>query len=1432
MHQLYMAKLGVQLQEEKAKQQQQQGRTSRTQRVKQKQALERQERERIRFESLKSQAKEIQETKFKDKVVQVEETYSNYRPKQYSAKAWARMSDNQRANALRPYQNRNWDNYVRRGVLVVDSTGTRMVEKVIPFTLEDTGDDDYSYKDVYEGLSPDLKQFFDTPEVVLEKKATRIKTTKETIAQKQLETDKKIAEVKAKYEAKIRKSEESFDKRSSSYKDKYRDRQKEKIRGYEDDLDEKIEELRGYKVGLSKGLQQLDQNKDVDFGSIDNYAWDVANYYERKEEARNKARSGYREAVAKGELDEAFKKLGLNKDVGYYKFKKSVGEFNKKVEIQKNLIAKGERIGFDKLTKAEQIKVNPDLAQWQWENKGEKVLFKGLTPIGVESNALQQSLSFDAYQKVTDPEYIKAEWRKKNPPAPAPVRFDVESGGLQSYDPDQVAKNIFKSDPDAISLGGRFVSGKELPVGYGSQGTIQFDSMGEPVAPSVFMTTEQLNKAKLNEIAGLGGDLKDVWGGVKAGYGWANERVHFGYNEKTGGLVKFGKMEIAEPKYQAGVKTSFDFKEYAKAGGSDQTASFNDIVSGNVAGVSQQSVLVDTRSYEERTGKTRYEGGIDWLKDKTSAGKQNIINWVVGKENIEDFEKNLETKYQGVYQKGFEQKYFEKLVDGEIDFETASKEFSEGKEAKAIKSQYADEYTTGYEDLQKMDRWEFFAGKGVIGGVGMVGLGLADLGTTAIRTPLNVGVTAGAVYTGTGVLKAIPSVAMTGISGGLLVYGGLKALDPTLTFSERGAGFTTAVISGISLGASGYKYLKQAQKVKTVKIKAPKIELKSASSVGKDVKWKMAGKSGNTVQYKLSQQAQASTEGYRTIWTSKGRSIFNKYIAPLNKQIKIEKIGSGWGAKVRISAGKSTTYAKDLYQGVPTAELGRVTTISGLRGSYVIREPSAYQKMYQRMLKYNKYSPAQARASLRYTAPRIYNTYTEGIVNLNLKTGTARGQMVQTVKHPVIEIDKSLGIKTRGGADLKDITRVSRKLMQDPATKNIFSQEYGVRVQGFADKTGKLKDWKELELFGRRTRAVGLDQKGYEYLGKIEGIDVYRPDASLKNIFARSQKDVVNLRLTKSRFGIKGFAEANFNRPIEVQNVQLFNKVVDLDKANTWVAPANIKKTPFSKTFAPDKSSDIVRKIADKMDDIGSGTGSSNMNNLVNDIIKKTNAGGGSVTQSKYYGTGQYEQQFATGGLTQQQIVQNQNLLKLDVIGEKLSFASPVRSAILSKQLQFGTTLTVSNVLGLSTLKAVKTDMAFKTDLKTDNLLKDMVKMDTAVKTATAVKTTPALKSQLKSLLDVGLTTPALRTPAFKTPAVPSFKSPVPKPFVLPYWDTLGRKVKSKAKTKTIKELAYLPDFTSRSLGLTEDVKAKDLMKKIKKVQTGLEIRKGVKIKW
>lgn len=338
IHQLYMAKLGEQLREKEASQQQ--GRVSRTERVKQQQSIEREQK---RFESLKAQAKKIQEEKFKDKVVQ--EQYTEMIPKSFDVNDYTRSKWYNKEQYVRDRWLENARRNKYRGDWAVN-TYQRTRDKVIPFTLEDTGDNDYSYKDVYDTLSPDLKQFFDTPDVVLQKKAERIDATKQTISEKLSYADQKIAEAKEKAKRKEESNREWYRDKQKRYSgeklEKYREQYKEKSRDIDNDLDEDIAKWQGYKEGLSKGLGQLNANKDIDFASIESYAYDVANYEESKEEARNEAKENYYSQKAKGELDEAFKQLGLSKDkTSYYNFKQAVTSYNKTVPQANQLIKKG-----------------------------------------------------------------------------------------------------------------------------------------------------------------------------------------------------------------------------------------------------------------------------------------------------------------------------------------------------------------------------------------------------------------------------------------------------------------------------------------------------------------------------------------------------------------------------------------------------------------------------------------------------------------------------------------------------------------------------------------------------------------------------------------------------------------------------------------------------------------------------------------------------------------------------------------------------------------------------------------------------------------------------------------------------------------------------------------------------------------------------------
>jgi hypothetical protein len=285
----------------------------------------------------------------------------------------------------------------------------------------------------------------------------------------------------------------------------------------------------------------------------------------------------------------------------------------------------------------------------------------------------------------------------------------------------------------------------------------------------------------------------------------------------------------------------------------------------------------------------------------------------------------------------------------------------------------------------------------------------------------------------------------------------------------------------------------------------------------------------------------------------------------------------------------------------------------------------------------------------------------------------------------------------------------------------------------------------------------------------------------------------------------------------------LNDKIQDLRLKGNFVKPANVKKTPFSKTFGasddvalgsgkttiPKKTSD-VQKIVDKLDDIRSTP---------------------TPRQSEYYGTGMYERTDVMG-LSPKETVGLQNQLKASVTPPDLRVMQ-VKDAIKVK-IDTGVMTGVKSASALALGVGVKSDLKLKTDLKLNTQIKAMVKEDVAVKQAgeVAVKTSPALKTQLKSLLQLDTTAPPVATPSTSfTPNLTMPSPPIPKPFIfwLPSKKTSG---KGKGRGKGFNEYAYLPDFTSRALGLGPvTISEKQAQAKLKQILTGLEIRRGVRIR-
>ena len=450
----------------------------------------------------------------------------------------------------------------------------------------------------------------------------------------------------------------------------------------------------------------------------------------------------------------------------------------------------------------------------------------------------------------------------------------------------------------------------------------------------------------------------------------------------------------------------------------------------------------------------------------------------------------------------------------------------------------------------------------------------------------------------------------------------------------------------------------------------------------------------------------------------------------------------------------------------------------------------------------------QARSTLRYTAPKVTEQYLKGV--LNVEKGKSVGDFTHTTSRPILDVDKKLGIKTRGGGTIKDLYRVERKLINVKG-KNLVFEKKG-RLSLTLNKQGKIIRVKDLEFSKGFIDVKASDfKKGFDVTKTTDGT-VYTPT---------KYKDLFGVSLERNIFPKDNIIK------IGASKTHLLNKIIDLSNKG-FVKPTGLKKTPFSKTFGSTtfKETNIVN-IHSKPSVV------QDINKVINKLEKTSFTP--SLAQSKFYGTGQYER--SSGGLLPQS--QGLDLLKLPPPLPKVNVNTGIKDLIFIKQAN---NLGLNLGLGLgtaSTLKpktALKPKTMLKSDLKLNNLLKDILKtkVDVGLKTNLKFKQSPALTT--KQILTPQLTSPSLSVGLgsfmVTPPKIPTFKIPkTPVPAVI-FFPNKRSKKKKKGKLKQINEYAYLPDFTSRAIGLNpEIISGKQAQARIKKILTGLEIRRGVRIK-
>ena len=172
-------------------------------------------------------------------------------------------------------------------------------------------------------------------------------------------------------------------------------------------------------------------------------------------------------------------------------------------------------------------------------------------------------------------------------------------------------------------------------------------------------------------------------------------------------------------------------------------------------------------------------------------------------------------------------------------------------------------------------------------------------------------------------------------------------------------------------------------------------------------------------------------------------------------------------------------------------------------------------------------------------------------------------------------------------------------------------------------------------------------------------------------------------------------------------------------------------------------------------------------------------------------------------------------------------------------------------------LPKIKQQEILKTTVVERNAVKEAqqprIKTKTLQRSKQEQKSQQKLKTQLKQLQEYSpaqltknrLTTAQLtkqlqkqkittvQIPLLRTPITPRIRKPI-RPIIpiIPKLKPRIERIVKKKKKKQDFEKAYLPDFTSRALGLqAETITEKQAQARLKKIMTGFEVRRGVRIK-
>jgi hypothetical protein len=247
------------------------------------------------------------------------------------------------------------------------------------------------YKTKYQNLSPELKQFFLSPEEIVssqeQKKAVEIGNY-----------NKKIEDLRQKIERKrqeLEKYRNDFYSESDKYQTRNKKSFKQNVKEYEMDIEEYENTLRFAED--ERGKLDSGISSDDIFNYVENKSYDIR----QRSESRQKAVREFSENLASGKLDEDLIKLGLNKEkVNLTNYTKEVEKYNKNVSYLDSLKVWTGKVGFENISKSAQEKLNPSAVEFQQKYPNEKLVFDDSgNVIAVKSELLKGTIPIEKYQQ-------------------------------------------------------------------------------------------------------------------------------------------------------------------------------------------------------------------------------------------------------------------------------------------------------------------------------------------------------------------------------------------------------------------------------------------------------------------------------------------------------------------------------------------------------------------------------------------------------------------------------------------------------------------------------------------------------------------------------------------------------------------------------------------------------------------------------------------------------------------------------------------------------------------------------------------------------------------------------------------------------------------------------------------------------------------------